>query len=210
MFGHDIPKPVLEYIEQHKDVVLYSKEGKLTTETAGVPVARVCIVDNATLLTDDKRSNMERDNLPCVQIESDMSRCKEFIPSRYFENPPYEGRPFIHGLLDCYTLFRDWYANELGIRISWNIQRPYGWWDNNSSLYFQYMKEAGFCQQSGVTQKGDVFLFALGGHVTNHVAVYMGEGEILHHLGGRFSCREKMSSALANSRTAICRYVGVT
>ena len=208
MFGHNIPKHIVEQIVEQKDLLVYAASGKLTAEPTDVPVARVCCVADVTMLSDENRQRMEVEGVPCVLIENDLSRCKEYFPSRYFENPPYEGRPFIHGLLDCYTLFRDWYERELGVRIPWNIQRPFGWWENNDSLYFKYMREGGFKQQSGVMQRGDVILFALGGAVTNHVAVYLGGGEILHHLGGRFSCREALTSVLNGHKTAICRYVG--
>jgi len=30
---------------------------------------------------------------------------------------PYVGREFVHGVVDCYTLVRDWYAREYGIQL---------------------------------------------------------------------------------------------
>ena len=207
MIGYEIPHAILSTVQENKDVTLYSHDGKPTTLATGVMVARLLLVEDHNNLSDAFRKTMESMNIPFILIKEDLSGCKEYFPSCYFENPPYEGRPYIYGLMDCYTLFKDWYEKELKINIPWNIHRPYGWWEQRSSLYFEYMKQAGFANQSGVMQRGDVILFSLGGSVTNHVAIYLGNGEILHHLGGKFSCKEKLKTSLNNSKTAICRYV---
>lgn len=206
MFGYELSQPIVEHIRANRKVELYSQGGKLSKEPSNVKAATVFVTDSPKILSVESRAWMEDSGVPLVQFDPNMAVCKEFIPSRYFENAPYEGRFFLHGLLDCYTLFRDWYSNELGIEIPWNIQKPFGWWGHSDSLYLKYMKEAGFSQQSGVMQRGDVLLFAMGSQVTNHAAVYLGNGQILHHLNGRLSCVESLTEKLSRYQTAICRH----
>jgi len=47
---------------------------------------------------------------------------------------PLVGRSFHHGVLDCYTLVRDFYARELGIELP-DFDRPDGWWDDGKSRW---------------------------------------------------------------------------
>jgi len=206
MFGYELPQQIVEHIKSHQRVELYSNGGKLSREPSPVRAVTVFVTSTPKVLSDDNRELMESNGVPLVQFDPEMAVCKEFMPSRYFENAPYEGRFFLHGLLDCYTLFRDWYSNELGIDIPWNIEKPFGWWMRSDSLYLKYMKEAGFSQQRGVMQRGDVLLFAIGAQVTNHAAVYLGGNEMLHHLNGRLSCVEEFTDRWKSHRTAICRH----
>ena len=125
-------------------------------------------------------------------------------PSGY--TAPLLGRDFSHGVLDCYTLVRDWYARE------WNLYLPdYPrhdlWWEdkNGPSLYEQHFADAGFVQV-GTPQRGDVLVMMVGRtYHPNHAAIYLGDDGSLvsepavalggqgpffiHHLYGRSSTR---------------------
>ena len=56
---------------------------------------------------------------------------------------PYEGRPFYHGVLDCFALVRDWYNREWNLGIK-NHERKHDWWDRGDNLYVDNYKQYGF------------------------------------------------------------------
>lgn len=102
-----------------------------------------------------------------------------------------KGRPFIHGLYDCYGLVRDYYRKELNIILK-NYPRDFGWWNipGNSSMLLDYFEDAGFVDKQITLdniQKNDVFYTNIMGHTVNHCGVYTGNGLLLHHLYGRLS-----------------------
>lgn len=103
---------------------------------------------------------------------------------------PYEGRPFVHGSLDCYTLIRDWYRQEFAIDLP-NYARPDNWWVKGQNLYVDNVESSGFVRVRPETVRyGDVMLFAvMNTPVPNHAAIYLGDGQILHHPPARLSCR---------------------
>ncbi len=100
--------------------------------------------------------------------------------------PPLLGRPYRHGVDDCYSLVRDWYRISRDLRLP-EVPRAWGWWDRRdpdaSSLYEQGYAAAGFVDidraEAGV---GDAVLMAFGhGGVVSHGAVIVEDGVILHH-----------------------------
>lgn len=101
---------------------------------------------------------------------------------------PYTGRPFVHGLLDCYSLIRDWYEGEKGITLP-DYPREHEWWNKGFDLYQNYYAEAGFERRGPgeVPQPGDVLLMQVRSKVPNHGAIYLGDGKILHHPCDRLS-----------------------
>jgi proteasome lid subunit RPN8/RPN11 len=124
---------------------------------------------------------------------------------------PIVGRPFIHGIFDCYAVMRD--AYRLGKdklceqHIDWpfdpielpNVARGDGWWrESDRDLYQDGLSKYGFKIISRAeAQPGDVFLMRFGDHrgnplnKLNHGGVLLNRGEILHHLPGRASRREQ-------------------
>lgn len=107
---------------------------------------------------------------------------------------PYEGRPFTHGIHDCFSLIRDWYRKERGIFIQ-DYPRQVEWWNKGDDLYLQNFEAEGFVRLVGQEyQPGDALLMRLGDtQTTNHGAIYLGNGEILHHVTNRLSCRDVLN-----------------
>lgn len=107
---------------------------------------------------------------------------------------PLVGRQFVHGVLDCWSLVRDFYARKLRIELA-DAFRPDLWWnDGASDLYTQ-----GLAQRGGVVldpdaelQPGDVIFMQIRSKngVPNHAAIYLGDTQILHHLYNRLSSRD--------------------
>jgi hypothetical protein len=124
---------------------------------------------------------------------------------------PLVGRPFVNGIWDCYSAIRDVYRWD-GFGL---ISRHYGdspiilpdyprdfeWWGSRddsgnetpptADLYRDNFEAAGFRTiDISELREGDVFLAQVGSTVVNHGGVYMGNGEIFHHLRRRLSRRE--------------------
>jgi len=106
-------------------------------------------------------------------------------PSGYV--PPLVGRQFAHGILDCYTLVRDFYARELGIQLS-QYEREDDWWDKGQDLYsMDRLRAEGFDLIGDEPRRGDMVLMQIRSPVPNHAGVYLGGGQMLHHLADRLS-----------------------
>jgi proteasome lid subunit RPN8/RPN11 len=123
------------------------------------------------------------------------------------EVPPLVGRPFVHGVWDCYGIIRDWYALERGIELP-NFTREDGWWNRGDDLYMRLYAEAGFEQVSGALQVGDVIVMQVLAEQSNHGAVYLGDGKFLHHLYGRLSERAVYGGYWQERTTLTLRYKG--
>lgn len=124
---------------------------------------------------------------------------------------PLIGRPFVHGVSDCYTLIRDAYrlgaegmaAQEMPgwpmppVELPEQPRRD-GWWkaeDNAPAqdLYTENFLRAGFRKITAKESRpGDVFLVKIASDVPNHGGVRLENGLILHHLPTRASRREPL------------------
>lgn len=150
------------------------------------------------------RTSMEATALPWVIIE-----VREGLPvSHLMHEPtgyqaPLVGRPFHHGVLDCYTLVRDYYQRELGIMLP-DFEREDGWWDRGQDLYADNFEGAGFYPVDPADlRQGDLIVMQVRAEKANHAGVYLADGilkteperhpvpgGILHHLYGRDSKRD--------------------
>lgn len=112
-------------------------------------------------------------------------------PSGY--KTPYIKRPYLHGVLDCFSLIRDWYNNEWDLGIP-DFERDDEWWAKGGNLYLDHYASCGFVEiPRQQPQIGDAYLFQVQSKVPNHAAVYVGNGQMLHHVRGRLSVKETYS-----------------
>ena len=103
---------------------------------------------------------------------------------------PYVGREFSHGVVDCYTLVRDWYKREYGLELR-NYLRRDKWWEHGENLYLENFEKEGFRQiPLADVKRGDLLFMQLVSPVPNHAAIYLGEQQVLHHVQGRLSSRD--------------------
>ena len=134
---------------------------------------------------------------------------------------PLLGREYHHGLLDCYTLVRDYYQRELGITLN-DYERADEWWADKDSkpLYLDGFKKEGFAEVNTI-QRHDLILCRLGRteHI-NHALVFIGDGTlksertddvigdclVLHHPYGRQSIREMYGEQWQRRAAIIIRH----
>lgn len=150
------------------------------------------------------RAAMEVTALPWVIIEVREGEPVTHLvhePTGY--QAPLVGRPFHHGVLDCYTLVRDYYQRELGIVLP-DYEREDGWWDKGQDLYADNFEAAGFYPvDPDDLRQGDLIVMQVRAEKANHAGVYLADGclktepdhhpvpgGILHHLYGRDSKRD--------------------
>ncbi len=107
---------------------------------------------------------------------------------RFRNVPPLLGREFLHGVTDCYTLFRDAY-HLTGIELP-EFAREDEWWLGEQELYLDNMVAGGFERADEDVQPGDIILICFGSARANHAAIYCGNQTILHHVPQRLSRRD--------------------
>lgn len=119
---------------------------------------------------------------------------------------PLQGRQFAHGILDCYTLFKDFLLREYGIRMN-NYEREDDWWDKGQDLYsIDRLNAEGLFQIKDDPRRGDIILMNIRSKVANHAAVYLGDGQMLHHLHGKLSRNEPYGGMWAERTMLIVRH----
>lgn len=131
---------------------------------------------------------------------------QEMVPTGY--KAKLLGRPWCHGVLDCYAIIRDYYDQELNIKLP-DFERDDLWWEKGQDIYTENFVKAGFSPiELRDIRMGDVILMRVGAKVTNHGAIYVGENKILHHLYNRLSCYEVYGGYWQKNTTHILRYIG--
>lgn len=135
--------------------------------------------------------NIEITGLPWTIINPITGRTTETLPSGY--EAPLVGRKYSFGTLDCFSLIRDYYSRELNISIP-NYPREESWFERGQNLIVDRYAMNGFKKVDDL-KKHDLILMYGGSKVPNHLAVYLGEGDILHHTTGRLSSRDVYGNA---------------
>lgn len=177
---------IIAVVHSHPDVPARPSEAdRVACETSGLPwhIVHVSVPDGGTV--------PEAGDI--VTIE----------PQGY--EAPLIGRPFAHGVLDCYSLVCDWYRRELGIDLP-DYPRRDDWWLHGEDLYMQNFAAAGCAPIVGAPQRGDIILMQIRAPVVNHAAVYLGDGNIIHHLHGRLSSRDVYGGQWAEVTRYIVRH----
>lgn len=158
--------------------------------------------DGTSKMSQADRVYMEHCGKPYIILAYPIKEFGVYAPSGY--KAPLVGRTFIHGVLDCYGLVKDFYERELGVTLP-EFEREDKWWDSGDiSLYEENFEKAGFYKVDDL-QYGDMIVCQVDAPVPNHALIYLGENVdlksenappcigvnmVLHHLYGRKSTRE--------------------
>lgn len=152
-------------------------------------------VEQSNKASDADLAGVENSELPWY-IVSVFKAGDEFI----FEGPnvvepsghetPYLERPYAFGVLDCWSLVRDYYRREFGIKLG-DYPRIEYFWQHGFNFFGENWKKEGFVKMIDAEPKvGDLFIIQTAPENPNHIAVYVGEEQILHHCHGRLSKRD--------------------
>jgi proteasome lid subunit RPN8/RPN11 len=132
----------------------------------------------------------ERNERPSLIVSWPADIWEFYAPTGW--KAPLLGRPFVYGTLDCYTLARDWYAEE-GLILPDFDRLQEGWWERQpdgkpkANLCMDNYTKAGFVIVNDL-RRGDMLLIqGWRAIVANHCAVYLGDGLMLHHPPKRIS-----------------------
>ncbi len=106
---------------------------------------------------------------------------------------------------DCFELVRNYYKNELNIKIS-NYNRYDKWEFDKPNLILDNFEKEGF-YKVGLKdiQINDVMIFRIGGFLS-HLAVYMDDNLILHHPENDKSVICELSLALSKRIELVIRH----
>lgn len=104
---------------------------------------------------------------------------------------PLIGRPFVHGMWDCYSLVRDYYRSKNIVELP-NYPRDFEWWFTGENLYLEHFKECGFIEiEQEDLREHDGFLMRFNpSPVPQHAGIYLGDGLMLNHFQPKLSRRE--------------------
>ena len=148
----------------------------------------------------------ENSNLPWHIVNPKTEQWGYCEPSGY--KAPLLGREWVWGITDCWSLVRDWYKEEKNIQLR-DWERPKNPEDFLKNPMFERCAEATKFKQLKPNQKlenGDLLFMSIMGNGLNHVAIFL-DGDVLHHLADRLSCREPYSSWLLKCTGGRYRYV---
>ncbi len=148
---------------------------------------------------------------PWIYLRTDGVDCED--PVIWGKGSPlwaYIGRPFRHGVMDCYSLIRDYYKLEYKLFLD-EYPRDWFWWDSKSDylsamrppvkdLYGENFSKQGFTPIANTTdlKQGDSVLMKLNSDSINHAAIYIGDGKILHHVSSMMPIDYKRVSKIDN------------
>ena len=115
-----------------------------------------------------------------------------------FETKQFEGKLFNLGKQDCFTAVKDFYSVNFGIEMP-DFARPNDWIADEDDLIAQYWPIAGFkkldVDENWPPRPADLLVCTVGGSTPNHLIIYLGGNEILHHKANVISSKEMMRPA---------------
>ena len=145
-----------------------------------------------------------RSGLPWLIVNPITQQWGEVLPNDY--KPPLVGREYCWGSLDCWSCVRDWYRQEWSLDLpDWDRPKRKTW--DEAPQFDQLYAEAGFREVDlKQLQVGDALLMAIGAVGLNHIAVYVGDQYVLHHLNERLSSRDLLGDWLLKCTGKVLRH----
>lgn len=149
----------------------------------------------------------EKTGLPWLIVSVPNGTHTVIAPTGY--QTPLTGRPYTHGVLDCYQICKDHYERTLGLVIP-DFNRPDDWWLKGQNLYLDNLAQAGFVILGDGDFRDlrphDALLMQVGSPVPNHAAIYLGDDLILHHVAGRLSSKDVYGGYWRKNTTHVLRH----
>lgn len=148
-------------------------------------------IDESVEPSQTDKLGIENTNKPWIIVNPKTEEYSVTFPSGF--KLPLIGREFKHGTVDCLSLIRDYYKQELNIDMP-DFVREDNWWLNGGDMYRDNFAACGFVKVGGseftALNKHDVIVMQVCSPVPNHGAVYVGDNVILQHCQDRLSSRD--------------------
>jgi proteasome lid subunit RPN8/RPN11 len=147
----------------------------------------------------------EDSNLPWHIVNPKTEQWGYYEPSGY--KPPLIGRHWVWGVTDCWALVRDWYKETKGIILR-DWERPITPEEFIADPMFERCAwRTGFRQlrPEEKLENGDLLFMSILTTGLNHVAIFI-DGDVLHHLADRISCKEPYNEWLLKCTGMRLRY----
>ena len=148
----------------------------------------------------------EDSKLPWYIVNPTTKQWAYLEPSGY--KAPLLGRQWVWGITDCWSLVRDWYKEEKNIILR-DWERPTTPEEFIENPMFERCAwRTGFreLRSDERLQNGDLLFMSIMASGLNHVALFF-DGDVIHHLTDRLSCREPYSEWLLKCTGKRLRYV---
>ena len=143
-------------------------------------------------------SSCEHLGLPFYIVNPQTEQWHDFKPTGY--KAPLIGRQWTWGSSDCWTLVIDYFA-EKGLRVeNWTRpNRPEEILTNG--IFERLIPRSNFVEIDDNREMlpGDLLLMKFTGPDPDHVAIYIGEQMVLHHMAGRLSSRDLYNQFLIDA-----------
>lgn len=151
----------------------------------------------------DYQAMSDRDGLPYLLVLWPGLQSLTIFPQTELD---YENRPYIYGQYDCYSLIRDYLLRENGIALNDYPREVYSL-SSGKNIFEVQAPEEGFVKIEDTSlQTGDILVFNLPSTRLQHPAVYIGNGQMLHHLPPGLSCREAYSEKWEKRTSSVWRH----
>ena len=125
---------------------------------------------------------------------------------------PFEGKSFNLGVQDCFSLSIDFFKENFNIVIP-NISRPHDWDADKLDLINDFYHLSGFkkidAEAEWPPRPADVLVTTISGSNPNHLVIYLGSNEILHHPNNQLSKKEMMRPVWKRFTSYILRHPDV-
>jgi|TARA_R100000482_G_scaffold124810_1_gene79171 proteasome lid subunit RPN8/RPN11 len=147
----------------------------------------------------------EDSKLPWHIVNPKTEQWGYYEPSGY--KPPLIGRHWVWGITDCWSLVRDWYKETKGIVLK-DWKRPITPEEFIADPMFERCAwRTGFRQlrPEEKLENGDLLFMSILATGLNHVAIFI-DGDVLHHLADRISCKEPYNEWLLKCTGMRLRY----
>ena len=170
--------PLHNFVMHPRDVVRAEELGK-------VLMSYHSHVEEGPQPSVEDKVNAEKNRLPMLIVSWPADSWELYTPCGF--TLPLEGRPFVYGVVDCFTLLQDYYREKLGIELP-DVPYHGKWWKEGGNLFIEHFAKNGFVEVHDGPREHDVLLMQNDTEpVVNHCAIYLGDGMMLHHAPGQLS-----------------------
>jgi proteasome lid subunit RPN8/RPN11 len=147
----------------------------------------------------------KQSNIPWILFNAESGNFLQADPSG---NAPYEGRPWVYGVFDCYAILRDFYKREFNVELD-DFERgaEMEWERDEWRMFERNWAHQGFIEIDKPEKKGDFLLMQINAPSPNHAGVISEDGwSFYHHLIGRQSEKSVYGGYWAKMTTTVLRH----